>query len=154
MRAKKQKGAQAVEFALVLPFMILIIFAVLDFFLIAYNKAVITNASREAARNGITLTAAAWSPTAVSQVACNYVRTMLISVGDTAITSNCTASTDPQITVTPASSSPPAFNTPITVTVSYQVRGFSLGTWWNLGVGPDSVGAPMMLILSFMPRRS
>ena len=45
----KQKGAQAVEFALVLPFFILILFLVLDFGMLVYNKAIITNASREGA---------------------------------------------------------------------------------------------------------
>ena len=141
---KRQKGAQVVEFALVLPFMILVIFTVLDFAFLAYNKAVITNASREAARRGITLSAATstWNND-VRQVACNYARGALITVGAGTSTAGCTGSVDPTITVSPASA--PAFNEPVTVTVSYTVRGFSMGTWWNLGVGPNSVGAPVVL---------
>jgi Flp pilus assembly protein TadG len=146
MRSSKQNGAQAVEFALVLPFLILVIFTVLDFAFLAYNKAVITNASREAARSGIILSASAWDPNAVRQVACNYARTALITVGVGTSTAGCTGSVDPVITVTPAGT--PGFNTPVTVTVSYTVRGFSMGTWWNLGTGSPSIGSPIVLTAS------
>lgn len=42
-----QKGASAVEFALVLPLLMLILFGIIEFSLLMYNKAMITNASRE-----------------------------------------------------------------------------------------------------------
>jgi Flp pilus assembly protein TadG len=48
-----QKGASAVEFALVLPLLMLILFGIIEFSLLMYNKAMITNASREGARRGI-----------------------------------------------------------------------------------------------------
>lgn len=48
-----QKGASAVEFAIVLPLLFTIIFGIIEFGIIFYNKAVITNASREGARFGI-----------------------------------------------------------------------------------------------------
>lgn len=143
MRPCKQKGAQAVEFALALPFMILIIFAVLDFGILAFNKAVLTNASREAARRGSMLTAAAWDTAAIGQVACNYARNMLITVAAGTRTDDCSGTADPDITVTPAAA--PAFGDPVTVTISYVVTGFSLGTWWNLGANANSVGSPMTL---------
>ncbi len=47
------KGGAAVEFALILPVLILILFGIVEFSLIMYDKAVITNASREGARQGI-----------------------------------------------------------------------------------------------------
>jgi Flp pilus assembly protein TadG len=50
---KNQKGASAVEFALILPLLILVIFGIIEFGLLLYNQQVITNASREAARAGI-----------------------------------------------------------------------------------------------------
>jgi Flp pilus assembly protein TadG len=49
------KGASMVEFALVLPFLILILFGVIEFGILIYNQQVITNASREGARYGIVL---------------------------------------------------------------------------------------------------
>lgn len=140
MHRFKQQGSQVVEFALILPFMILVIFAVIDFTLIGYNKAVITNASREAARNGIVLTAGAWNAGNVEQVACNYIRTMLISVGNTPIPDNCTGYPGLSIEAE-ADVEPPVFNTPIRVQVSYTVRGFSMGNW----IGDGVLGAPLLL---------
>jgi Flp pilus assembly protein TadG len=48
-----QKGASAVEFALVLPLLLLILFGIIEFSLLMYDKAMITNASREGARRGV-----------------------------------------------------------------------------------------------------
>lgn len=55
MRAKleSQKGATAVEFAMVLPVLILLILGIIEFSLLLFNKQVITNAAREGARAGI-----------------------------------------------------------------------------------------------------
>jgi Flp pilus assembly protein TadG len=49
-----QKGVAAVEFAIVLPFLVLLVFGTIDFGVMFYNKQVLTNASREGARAGIT----------------------------------------------------------------------------------------------------
>ena len=48
-----QKGAAAVEFAIVLPFLVLLVFGIIEFGTMFYNEQVITNASREGARVGI-----------------------------------------------------------------------------------------------------
>jgi len=48
-----QKGVAAVEFAIVLPLFIVLIFGIIEFGIIMYNKAILTNASREGARFGI-----------------------------------------------------------------------------------------------------
>jgi hypothetical protein len=55
MRIKfaSQKGAAAVEFAIVMPLLLLIVFGIIEFGLIFFNQQVITNASREGARAGI-----------------------------------------------------------------------------------------------------
>ncbi len=42
-----------IEFALVLPLLAILVFGIIEFGLIIYNKAMITNASREGARVGI-----------------------------------------------------------------------------------------------------
>lgn len=141
-----QKGAQAVEFALVLPFMILIMFAVLDFGILVYNKAIITNASREATRRGIILSAVAWNPALIKQVACNYAKNSLITVSSGTRNDTCTGTADPTIVVTPAAA--PAFGTPVNVNISYAVKGFSLGTWWSLGTGPTTIGSAITLTAS------
>lgn len=48
-----ESGASLVEFALVLPVLILVLFGIIDFSLFFYDKHVITNAAREGARRGI-----------------------------------------------------------------------------------------------------
>lgn len=53
MLRKNQKGAALLEFALVLPILLLLVFGIIEFGLLFYNKQVITNASREGARAGI-----------------------------------------------------------------------------------------------------
>ena len=48
-----QKGATAVELAIVLPLLILLIFGMIEFGLYLFNRHVITNGAREGARYGI-----------------------------------------------------------------------------------------------------
>jgi Flp pilus assembly protein TadG len=55
-KSGNQTGAVAVEFALVLPLFLVLVIGVVEFGLIMYSKTVITNASREGARLGITYT--------------------------------------------------------------------------------------------------
>lgn len=50
---KGQRGASIVEFAIVLPLLLLLVFGIIEFGLLLYNKAMVTNASREGARAGI-----------------------------------------------------------------------------------------------------
>jgi len=50
---RNEKGAAVVEFAVVLPLLLMVLFGIIEFGLLLYNKAMITNASREAARAGI-----------------------------------------------------------------------------------------------------
>ena len=48
-----ERGASAVEFAIVLPLLVLILWGILEFSILLYDKAMITNLSREAARAAI-----------------------------------------------------------------------------------------------------
>jgi hypothetical protein len=50
---RDQKGGAAVEFALVIPVLVLFLFGIVEFSLGLYDKAVLTNAGREGARAGI-----------------------------------------------------------------------------------------------------
>jgi len=51
-KPESQRGQALVEFAIVLPILLILLFGIFEFSLALYNKAVITNASREAARAG------------------------------------------------------------------------------------------------------
>jgi hypothetical protein len=144
----KQKGAQAVEFALVLPFFILILFAVLDFGMLVYNKAIITNASREGARSGVLFTPPPWSNAAAIDAACNYARSALIGVNRGTTSAKCDSTGNPAVTVfvggtapcpSPSSSGSktPEFGDLIAVTIKYSFSGFLLGSGW-FGTGTSA----------------
>lgn len=47
---QSDRGAAAVEFALVLPLLVFVLFGIIEFGFLLCDKAIITNASREAAR--------------------------------------------------------------------------------------------------------
>ena len=50
---KGQEGVAALEFALILPLLVVLVFGIAEFSIALYDKAIITNASREGARQGI-----------------------------------------------------------------------------------------------------
>lgn len=89
------------EFALVLPVLIVILFGIIEFGCILYDKAVITNASREGARRGMVYVggpggvASAVSPATITSTVNAYCATYLISLGSsgavptTTVTGNC-----------------------------------------------------------------
>lgn len=52
-QTNNQKGAAAIEFAIMLPLLMLLIFGSIEFGLLCYNKQVIINAGREGARRAI-----------------------------------------------------------------------------------------------------
>jgi len=135
MQLKCQRGAQIVEFAFALPLLVLMIFLIIDFGFLVFNKAVLTNASREAARYATGLTATTWSTTAVKAVVCDYAWTSLISTRSGAHTA-CSSSPDIDIQVkNPNLNVPPRFGDPITVEISYLYSGFlTSATTFILGV--------------------
>jgi hypothetical protein len=84
-----EQGAAAIEFALVLPLLIILFFGIIECSIILYDKAVITNASREGARVGIVYrfdpsnTGGANHPgdTEIENTINNYLQNHLISLG-------------------------------------------------------------------------
>ena len=58
MENNREKGTASVEFVLILPLLLCMLFLIIEFSIILYDKAVITNASREGARSGIVNSAA------------------------------------------------------------------------------------------------
>jgi Flp pilus assembly protein TadG len=53
MLLKNQKGAAVVEFAVIAPLLLVILFGIIEFSILMFDKAMLTNASREGARAGI-----------------------------------------------------------------------------------------------------
>jgi len=80
-RVFSQRGGSMVEFALILPILLIIIFAIIEFGIIMYNKAIVTNASREGARAGIVFRLdaggvySAFDQTEITAVVNDYLKT-------------------------------------------------------------------------------
>jgi len=53
LRPKEEKGATLVEFALLVPLFVVLLFGLVEFGLAMYSKGIMTNASREGARFGV-----------------------------------------------------------------------------------------------------
>jgi Flp pilus assembly protein TadG len=136
---KNESGTAAVEFALVLPLLLLVLFGTIEFGILMYDQSVITNAAREGARWGAVKSIGLTHPVSCSDpnvstiqggspancsgtgsgnaclVASNYSSQYLITFG-TATAGN------PAVTVTCGPSNPT-----INVTVSYTYQGLGLG---------------------------
>lgn len=78
---KNQKGATLVEFAIILPLLLLLIFGIIEFGLFLFNRHVITNAVREAARAGIVVRIPRLSDKDIEKIARNYCEQYLVTFG-------------------------------------------------------------------------
>jgi len=96
-KLKSRRGASAVEFAIVLPVLLMLIFGIAEFGILMYDKAVITNASREGARAGIVYSFPnRLSEDEIRSVVNSYCSSYLITFGASATPSTTvTLGTDP-----------------------------------------------------------
>ncbi|WP_231752085.1 TadE/TadG family type IV pilus assembly protein [Burkholderia sp. MSMB1498] len=115
-----QRGGAAVEFALLLPLILLLLIGIVELGLALYDKAVITNASREAARAGIVYKVPQLTATQIQSVATNYAQGRLITFGGTVA---------PTVNVDQGSGT--SSGSPLTVTVSYSFTGLLLKSSFN-----------------------
>jgi hypothetical protein len=74
---KNQKGGAAIEFAIIIPLLVLLFVGICEIGLLLYNQAVITNASREGARAGI----ARADDNTVRQIVDTYCQDRLLRFG-------------------------------------------------------------------------
>ncbi len=75
------RGASAVEFAIILPLLVILIFGIVELSLALYDQAMITNASREAARAGIVYRIPAVTDTEITGIVHNYLGSHLVTLG-------------------------------------------------------------------------
>ncbi len=123
-----QRGAVVVEFALILPILLALLVGGIDVSLALYEKAVITNASREGARAGIVARNPLLTDEQIRQVVRQYAQSALVSFG----------ANPPQPTVVIQKGSLGGDPT-LQVTVSYTFEGLGLGSLFQ------SVGRPWVL---------
>ena len=81
VRWKSQSGASAVEFAIVLPILVLLVFGIIEFSVAFYDKAMITNASREGARAGIVFRVPPVTDDEITNIVNTYLGSNLITFG-------------------------------------------------------------------------
>jgi len=125
---KNERGAAAVEFALVLPLLLLLVFGGIEFGLLMFNKQVITNASREAARAGIV--SAGPSDEVIEGIARDYCQNFVVTFDP--------AGLPPTVTIShPAE---PESGDDLTVTVTYRYEFLLLPNLRNL-FGGDAEAA-------------
>jgi Flp pilus assembly protein TadG len=126
------RGQAIIEFAFVLPLLCILFLGIIDFGILFYDKAVITNASREGARTGITFRAdgpSGYSPITEAEVQAavnDYSQSRLITFGGTA-TATTTATrtgTSPRYDINGGT---------VDVLVTYQHTYLALPKWEGWG---------------------
>ncbi|MCY1452129.1 TadE-like protein [compost metagenome] len=133
---KKQQGLAAIELSLVLPVLFLILFVIMEFSIALYNKAIITNASREAARAGIVLKSPKLTTAQIQSVANNYLGSHLITFG---------SSVTPVVSAQQQVAGGP-FGTPLTVQVSYPYSTMILGGILHIVDNPMNLSATTVML--------
>lgn len=139
------KGLAAVEFALILPLLLLLLFGIINFGILMYDQAVVTNAAREGARwaavrtsatfgGGCTMLAAPGPNVAPNpcQVAFDYAKDRLI---------NFNAQQLPTVSYSAANGV--ALGSAQTVTVSYTYRGIG---WFFGSQQPATYSATAVML--------
>jgi Flp pilus assembly protein TadG len=114
-RSSFQAGSSAYEFTLLLPILCLLLFGLAEFGLGLYDKAVLADASREAAREAVTRSMPRITPSQITSVARNYAADHLITFG---LPSSVAVEVD--------QSAGTGSGVPLRVTVSYDYKGFAL----------------------------
>src|SRR6185503_12886172 len=79
---RSESGASAVEFALLLPVLMMILFGIIEFGLALYRQAILTNASREGARLGIVQSISAITNGQINVAIDNYLTAAGIPPGN------------------------------------------------------------------------
>ena len=132
--ASNERGVAALEFVLVFPFLMTVLFGIVDTSLLLCDKAVITNASREAARAGVVVRVPQMAASDVANVALAYTQNNLVTGG---------TSTTPTVNVNQSAGTSPG--SPLTVTVTYTYEGLVLGSALSSLTGPVTVSATTVM---------
>lgn len=124
MIIRDEHGGSLVEFAIIMPLLLVILFGIIEFGILLYNQAAITNASREGARYGIVSRA----PRHTDEEIRSYVRSfcdnnLLITFGTW---------TDP--VVDPDHDEGQTFGDPLSVQVQWQHHFLVLPNLPNVGL--------------------
>lgn len=114
MSLRNENGGSLIEFAVIAPLLFVILFGIIEFGILLYDKAMITNASREGARTGIVYSHPnRISNDVISQAVRDYCEQYLISFGPSSTLG---------IAIVPNDRSASEAGDPLTVIVTYPYR--------------------------------
>ncbi len=82
MKRRDQRGASVVEFAIILPLIVWLIFGIMEIGFVLYDKTMITQASREGARAGVVFRVPAVADEEIIGVVNDFLGTSLITFGE------------------------------------------------------------------------
>ncbi len=130
----REKGTSTVEFVLLLPLLLTVLFAIIEFGFVLYDKAVITNASREGARRGILMRDPRVPVRDIVYAVEAYSRNNLISFGTSTIPSTV-------VSGAPCETS----DGTVTVTVAYPYSFLVLPNFTSSITGPINLTAATVM---------
>ena len=125
-----EKGTGLVEFAIILPVLLMLVFGIIEFGLLLFNRQIITNASREGARAGIVQSPKLTGPE-IQTIVDNYCTNRLVTFG---------TPVNPVTTVTGAGG---GFSSDLTVQVQYTYTFLVLPNFMSGLLGNISVQTVM-----------
>jgi Flp pilus assembly protein TadG len=138
-KIRAQRGAVMIEMALVSLFVLIpLLFGIIEFSLILYNQAMITNASREGARAGIVYDEPRLTEAGITTVVNNYLQNHLLTWPE----GSATPVTDAVPDACPVGT---ASGTSITVTVTYQYGFLVLPSFLGGLVGLNDLSATTVM---------
>lgn len=115
---KGQQGNAIIEFAFVLPILLLLTFGIISYSTALFDKLVITNASREAARAGVVYKTTRLSDDEIKAVATDYCAHKLLTYKISAPPPDPLITDTPILTVVPTHPASPKSGDTLTVTVT------------------------------------
>ena len=115
---RSEKGVSAVEFALIVPLLFVLTFGIIEFALLLFDKAVVTNASREGARAAIVYhfdgsNYAPLTDAKIKEVVTDYTQGYLVNLGK--------ANNTPVVDVDPPEPRVSGGDVNVTVTFTYDL---------------------------------
>ncbi|PMS33462.1 TadE/TadG family type IV pilus assembly protein [Paraburkholderia rhynchosiae] len=129
-----EAGSVSLEFAILLPFVIMVLVGIIDGNLMLYDKVAITNAARAGARAGTVLQVPPLSKSQIAAITATNAQNNLVTNGNTAA---------PVVTVTQTSGT--NSGSPLQVTVSYAYQGLMLGSAMSSLTGPIVLNATAVM---------
>lgn len=139
LKLRNERGASAVEFAIVLPVLLLVVFGIIEMSLLLYDKAILTNGSREGARAGIVSQNPRVNDTDIQGVVDTYCKDHLVTFDG--------VNNPPQTTISPdyATRQNATFGSDLTVTVTYQYGFLVLPSFMASALGPVNLEAKTVM---------